>query len=257
MKKKFLTATVLTLSAIALVACSVWATVAYLTASSSVSNVFTVGDVSITMFETKVDSDGVPVTPYQEVDANSYHLVPGKTYVKNPTIRITSKLEEDEMYLYVKTKNQIRKAEDGNNGGTSLTMRQQMEANGWVEYVQSGDGVEIVWVYGIRQDDGVIVPTPVNPSTVQVRRDGQDGPAGEIQLCDQFTLHKDAKVSLYGGASVTFTAFAIQVSGIETVTAGWDGIKETFPYDCSIIDPVNPYDSAYGPYDPVPKTVSP
>jgi predicted ribosomally synthesized peptide with SipW-like signal peptide len=105
MKKKFWSAIVLTLAAVALVVSSVLVTVAYLTASSGVSNVFTVGNVSITMFETKVDADGEPVKPYTEVDANSYHLMPGKTYTKDPTIRITSKLEHDSMFLFVKSNN--------------------------------------------------------------------------------------------------------------------------------------------------------
>ena len=109
MKKKLLTALALTMAAVTLVVCSVWATVAYLTASSGVSNVFTVGDVSITMFETKVNSDGTPVEPREEVDANSYHLLPNKKYTKDPTIRINSKLKDDEMFLYVKSSNLVDK----------------------------------------------------------------------------------------------------------------------------------------------------
>lgn len=256
MKKKLLTATLLTLTAIVLVISTVLITIAYLTASSGVSNVFTVGNVSIIMFETKVDADGKPVTPYQEVDANSYHLIPNTTYTKDPTIRITSLLEQDEMYLFVKSSNQIRKAEDGNNGGSKQTMRQQMEANGWVEYVMSGDGVEIVWVYGTRDTaTGVITPKAVNPTTVQTRGDGEKGKPGEIRLCEEFTIHKDANVSLYGAASVNFTAFAIQTAGLDGVKPAWDGIKESYPYDCGIVNPVNPYDNTKDPYAPVPGTV--
>lgn len=259
MKKKLLTALALTMAAVTLVVCSVWATVAYLTASSGVSNVFTVGDVSITMFETKVNSDGTPVEPREEVDANSYHLLPNKKYTKDPTIRINSKLKDDEMFLYVKSSNQIRKAESGNNGGSEPTMRKQMEANGWVEYVMSGDGVEIVWVYGTRNvETGEITPIPVNPTSVQTRGDSTTGPKGEIRLCESFTIHEDATVSLYGAASVNFTAFAIQTSGIETVQAGWDGIKQTFPFDCGIVNPINPYTGSHDtPYAPAPGIASP
>lgn len=259
MKKKLWTATILTLSAVALVVCSVLATVAYLTASSGVSNVFTVGNVSITMFETKVNVNGEPVDPKVEVDANSYHLVPGKTYTKDPTIRITSLLEQDEMYLFVKSSNQIRKAEDGNNGGSNPTMRQQMKENGWVEFIVSGDGVEIVWVYGTRDEvTGEITPTPVNPTTVQNRKNNTPGPEGEIQLCYEFTIHANASVALYGAASVNFTAFAIQTSGIEGGTLGyWNAIKSTYPYDCGIVNPLNPYDKDADPYAPVPSVPAP
>ena len=255
MKKKLLTALALTMAAVTLVVCSVWATVAYLSASSGVSNVFTVGEVGITMFETKVQSDGTPVEPKEEVDANSYHLTPNSKYTKDPTIRITSKAKEDSMYLFVKSNNQIRAIEAGNNGGTAPTMRQQMHANGWVEFVISGDGVEIVWVYGERNPDtGVITPKAVNRDTVQTRRDGSDGPKGEFRLCDEFTVYENANVALYGAASVSFTGFAIQSSAIEGGTEGiWKAIKDTYPYACGIVNPVNPYNgSTEKPYEPVP-----
>lgn len=259
MKKKILTAALLTFAALTLVVVTVFVTVAYLTASSAVSNVFTVGDVSITMFETKVNTDGEAVDPYQEVDTNSYHLVPKKTYKKDPTIRVTSKLKEDEMYLFVKSSNQIRKIEAGNQADataeTPLTMRAQMEANGWVEYVRSGDGIEIVWVYGKRDvTTGEITPTPVNPETKQKKKDGTDGPkkAGDFVLCENFTIAANADVSLYAAAKVNFTAFAIQTTGIDGVYSAWEAIKETFPYEGGIVSPVNPYDPDEDPYAPIP-----
>ena len=271
MKKKLLTAAALMLAAVVLVVSTVVVTVAYLTASSSVSNVFTVGNVEIEMFETKVNPDGTAVDPKQEVDANTYHLTPASTYVKDPTIRIISKLDNDQMYLFVKSHNQIRRAEAGNNGGIEPTMREQMKANGWVEYVMSGDGVEIVWVYGTRGTDGVITPTAVYPTYKQTRKDvkpveqltagnvfgdpytvGEDY-AGEIRLCQQFTIHKDSDVRPYGVATVTFSAFAIQSSGISGGTDGWESIKGAFPFDCSIVNPVNPYDRYNAdPYKPIP-----
>ncbi|MBE6762071.1 MAG: hypothetical protein E7551_07260 [Ruminococcaceae bacterium] len=260
MKKKFLTAALLTFAALTLVVVTVFVTVAYLTASSAVSNVFTVGDVSITMYETKVDANGTAVTPYTEVDTNSYHLVPDKTYLKDPTIRITSKLAEDEMYLFVKSSNQIRKIEAGNqadatNDEKATSMRAQMEANGWVEYVRSGDGIEIVWVYGTRDTaTGVITPTAVGPDDKQILKNGNEGPkqAGDFVLCNEFTVAHDANVSLYAAAKVNFTAFAIQTTGVETIQKAWEAIKTTFPYEGGIINPVNPYNnSSTNPYDAV------
>ena len=64
MKKKLLTAMILTLAAVALVVATVFTTIAYLTASSAVSNTFTVGNVAITMFETKVDENGVQMVVF-------------------------------------------------------------------------------------------------------------------------------------------------------------------------------------------------
>ena len=257
MKKKFLTAALLTFAALTLVVVTVFVTIAYLTASSAVSNVFTVGNVGIAMYETKVDSySGEPSSPLTEVDANSYHLVPGQKYTKDPTIRITSK--EDSMYLFVKSSNQIRKIEAGNQKDVApevkaTSMRAQMEANGWVEFVRSGDGIEIVWVYGKRNGDGVITPTPVSPADKQFKKDGTLGskPAGEFILCENFTIADNADVSLYSAAKVNFTAFAIQKTGIAGTQEAWEAIKETYPYEGGIINPVNPYNPTAAPYAPV------
>lgn len=278
MKKKVLKAGLLALAAIVLVVATVLATIAYLTASSAVSNVFTVGDVAIAMFEHKVNEDGELVTPSSEVDANSYKLVPAHSYVKDPTIRIKSGLKgdnltSDTMYLFVKSNNQIREIEAANvdkafvpGEGEYISMRKQMEANGWVELVQSGDGIEIVWVYGTRDaETGIITATPVNINTVQKHinadgtvtdrtdANGNKAPAGEFRLCEGFTLDSDANVSLYSAAKVTFTGFAIQDAGLETAKEAWEALKAAYPYEGGIINPVNPYNrevaDAYAPID--------
>ena len=273
MKKKVLTASLLTLCAVALVVTSVLTTIALLTSSSGVSNVFTVGDVKISMYESKVNSKGQPVNANGEViaekggapvkvDTNSYHLIPGETYIKDPTIYINSG-EMDDMYLFVKSTNMIRSAEagnysdrdrDGQGDDTPLSMREQMLAHGWVEFVRSGDGVEIVWVYGTRDANGVITPTAVNSASVQKRHGVDADVAGEFRLCDDFTVYQHAQVSLYGAASVTFTGFAIQKNGFtgdnltgqELTKSAWDAIKGSFPYNTGIVDPVNPYSGLNG-----------
>lgn len=272
MKKKLLTAAVLVMCAVALVVGSVLTTMALLTSSVFVTNSFTIGDVSITMDEAPVNEDGQPITG-DRVTANTYHLIPGKTYIKDPTIHITSGANND-MYLFVKSRNEIRSAEEGNFVGTSavpssgaaLTMREQMEANGWVEFVRSGDGVEIVWVYGTRDTaTGEITPTPVNSESTQLGKNGLSVgvAAGSFKLCDNFTIHEDATVGMYSSAEVKFTAFAVQelVTSAEDhalTKAVWDAIKSAYPYDVSIIAPVNPYtNSTEKPYDAAPGVADP
>lgn len=261
MKKKLLTAAVLTLCAVALVVGSVLTTIALLTSSANVTNTFTIGEVKITMDETKVNPNGTAVEGAARVDANSYHLVPNTTYIKDPTIHIASG-EMNDMYLFVKSTNMIRSAEAGNvNAGNDTSMREQMIANGWVEYVRSGDGVEIVWVYGKRNTaNGEITPTPVNSKTEQLKKDGNKVgiPAGDFRLCEHFTIDEHANVSLYGAATVTFTAFAIQDDGFtendhDLTVKTWESIKSSFPYNTGILEPKNPYsnDSSVDPYAPV------
>ncbi len=100
MKIKSTRSVVLTLAAIVLIAATVAGTVAYLTASSEkVENTFTVGNVEITLDEAKVDDDGKAVSPEQRVEANRYHLIPGKTYDKDPTV--TVKADSEDCYVRV------------------------------------------------------------------------------------------------------------------------------------------------------------
>lgn len=88
-------ALLLTLCAVLLVAASVLGTMAYLTSSAEVKNTFTVGKVEIKLDETDVTN---PTGP--RVTANSYKLIPGTTYTKDPTV--TVKAGSEESYVRMK-----------------------------------------------------------------------------------------------------------------------------------------------------------
>ena len=93
-------ALLLTLCAVLLVAASVLGTMAYLTSSAEVKNTFTVGKVEIKLDEAKVTADGIPVEGADRVTANSYKLMPGNTYTKDPTV--TVKAGSEESYVRMK-----------------------------------------------------------------------------------------------------------------------------------------------------------
>lgn len=76
-------ALLLTLCAVLLVAASVLGTMAYLTSTDTVTNTFTVGKVEIKLDETDVTNPNGP-----RVTANSYKLMPGTTYTKDPTVTV-------------------------------------------------------------------------------------------------------------------------------------------------------------------------
>ena len=95
----------LVLSAIVLVTATVIGTLAYLTSRDSVVNEFTVGNVAIVVDEAKVNLDGTPANPAQRVDTNKYHLVPGNTYVKDPTVTVKAKSEESYIRMFVTINN--------------------------------------------------------------------------------------------------------------------------------------------------------
>ena len=93
-------ALLLTLCAALLVAASVLGTMAYLTDTEEVVNTFTVGKVDIKLDEAKVDTDGTAVTPAERVTQNSYKLLPGHTYTKDPTVTV----EEGSESAYIRLK---------------------------------------------------------------------------------------------------------------------------------------------------------
>ena len=88
-------ALLLTLCAVLLVAASVLGTMAYLTSTDTVTNTFTVGKVEIKLDETDVTNQTGP-----RVQANSYKLMPGTTYTKDPTV--TVKAGSEESYVRMK-----------------------------------------------------------------------------------------------------------------------------------------------------------
>ena len=93
-------ALLLTLCAVLLVAASVLGTMAYLTSTDTVTNTFTIGKVEIKLDEAKVNADGIPVEGAARVQANSYKLMPGTTYTKDPTV--TVKAGSEKSYVRMK-----------------------------------------------------------------------------------------------------------------------------------------------------------
>ena len=104
-------ALLMSLCAVLLVAASVLGTMAYLTDSKDVKNTFTVGNVAIKLDEAKVDENGTQVVdkdgnPVARVTENEYKLLPGHTYVKDPTVTVLKPSVES----YVRMKVTFNKA---------------------------------------------------------------------------------------------------------------------------------------------------
>ena len=187
MTKKTRKALMMVLCAVALVAISVGATVAYLTSTDSVTNTFTVGNVVITLDEAQVDVDGEPVTPAARVDANTYKLMPGHTYTKDPTIHVASTSED--CWLFVKVENGISAIE------ASTTIANQMNAKGW---------------------------TPVNGQTNVYAYSRIAQASEDISVFARFTISGNADISGYASAQIKVTAYAVQADGFTTAEAAWN-----------------------------------
>ncbi len=183
----------LTLCAVLLVVGSVMGTMAYLTSKDSVENTFTVGNVAITLDEAKVETDGTEVSDADRVKENSYNLVPGHTYTKDPTVHVTANSEP--CYVFVKVENGLSAFEATNNTIAS----QITNTNAWIAL----DGQEGVYY-----------------KTVAKSADAQD-----LTVFSSFTLSNTAN-SVDGwnnltSANIKVTAYAIQQDGFETASAAW------------------------------------
>ncbi len=95
-------ALLLSLCAVLLVAASVLGTMAYLTDKDTVTNTFTVGSVGLKLDEAEVKPDGTYEKDHDtRVQANKYHLIPGCTYYKDPTVTVEAGSEESYVRMIV------------------------------------------------------------------------------------------------------------------------------------------------------------
>lgn len=95
-------ALLLAMCAVLLVVTTVMATLAFLTSQTEVvKNTFTVGNVVITLDEAKVNEYGVEVEGADRVLTNEYKLMPGHTYVKDPTVHVAADSENSYIRMLV------------------------------------------------------------------------------------------------------------------------------------------------------------
>lgn len=85
-------------------------TFAYLTSTDTVTNTFTVGNVKIKLDETDVDINGVK-DGSTRVKENSYKLMPGHSYIKDPVVHVDATSEPCYIRTIV-TVNSISKLKD-------------------------------------------------------------------------------------------------------------------------------------------------
>ena len=177
----------------ALIAVSVLGTMAYLTSTDTVTNTFTVGKVAITLDEVKVNDAGVAVTPAERVKANSYKLMPGHSYTKDPTVHVTDGSEN--CYIFVKVENGISDIEA--SGDTTIAA--QLTAKGW----KAVDGITGVYVYAGTEEGATKKDLAAGSSAV---------------VFDSFKIADAADIARKAGSTIKITAYAIQADGFADKT---------------------------------------
>ena len=126
------------------------------------------------------------------VTENSYKLMPGHEYTKDPTVHVTG----GECYVFVKVTNGLTGLEAEAN-----TIEAQMKANDW----KAVTGVEGLYVYATGSETKTAV--------------SGDPAATPLTVFEKFTI-KDTAVhgDLEKAGDIVITAYAVQTDGFENMT---------------------------------------
>jgi len=184
----------LVLCMVLVAALSVAGTLAYLTSTDEVVNTFTYGKIEIKMDETDVDEYGVKDGDTRN-KANTYKLIPGHKYTKDPIVYVKS--DSENSYLFVQVVNEIASIEADTN-----TIAAQIEKYGWTLLEEGGN---VYWK---------LYDKKTNPEEEWIK----------VPVFDEFTIKgtiNNTTVENYNSKSIKVTAYAIQADGFAGASAAW------------------------------------
>ena len=208
MKKKLMTVLALVL----VIAMSVAGTYAYLTSADKVVNTFTVGDVQIKLNEAKANPDGSLVQGADRVKANSYKLLPGHTYNKDPMVTVLNGSESS----YIKMTVTFSKAAEldaifAPTGGADMTsIFNGYDSANWIYKGNTEDTTANTRTYEFWYKAPVAAP---------------DADVALDALFDSITVPgtiNNAQLKTIEGMTITVNAYAIQADGFTDAADAWD-----------------------------------
>ena len=212
-KKKAL---LMVLCAVMLVLVSVMGTMAYLTSHDTVTNTFTVGNVKITLDEAKVDANGTAITgdAAERVKANSYKLLPGHTYNKDPMVTVLKGSESS----YIKMTVTFTKAAEldaifAPNGVDMTSIFNGYNSTNWIAKDVTKDTENDTRTYEFWYKETVAAP---------------NGDVALDALFDSITVPgtiNNTQLATIEGMTITVNAYAIQADGFDTPEAAWAAYK--------------------------------
>lgn len=201
---------VMVLCAVLLVAATVLGTLAYLTDSSQIVNTFTMGNVHLKLDEAEVDENGNPTGGRTET-GNTYHLLPGQTYTKDPTVTVLA--GSDQSYVRMLVTINCYDELTAIFGDPFLP---QYYVEGWDNAVWTTTGV-------IAEDENA------NTATYEFRYHKTVKPEKDADLVLEalFTAvvvpetMTGAQLDSITGLQITVEAHAIQAAGFNTADEAW------------------------------------
>ena len=200
----------LTLCAVALVAASVLGTLAYLTSQDTVTNTFTVGKVAIKLDEAKANPDGSLVPNAERVKANSYKLLPGHTYNKDPMVTVLKGSESSYIKMTVTFTKAAELDEIFKPAGADLTsIFTGYDSTNWIAKGNTEDTTANTRTYEFWYKEAVAAPD----ADVAL-----DALFDSIKVPGTITGKQLATIE---GMTITVNAYAIQADGFADAADAW------------------------------------
>lgn len=207
MKKKILVACLCVALAVLTIAGT---TLAYLTSQDTVVNTFTVGNVQIKLDEAKANADGTLVANADRVKANSYKLIPGHTYNKDPMVTVLEGSESS----YIKMTVTFSKAAEldaifAPNGADMTSIFNGYDSTNWIYKGNTKDATNNTRTYEFWYKATVAAP---------------DANVALDALFDSITVPgtiTNTQLATIANMTITVNAYAIQADGFATPEAAW------------------------------------
>ena len=231
--KKHSKALLLSMCAVLLVVGSVFGTIAYLTDTEAVTNTFSVGRVGLSLDVADVNEMGQPLKDdavvekvadadrWQPADGDTeqkYHLLPGHTYIKDPTVTVDAGSEESYVRMMVTVT--FASALTDEQLATELDeIFLGYDAGKWEreDKTVSADQKTITYEYRYyttvdgKTDAGVNADQPLEPLFSSIKVPGE---------------YTNEQIAILGGMEIKVEAHAIQAAGFDTEDAAWIAFGE-------------------------------
>ena len=204
---------------------SVLGTLAYLTDTDGAVNTFTIGQVDIALDEADVDEDGRLIVdekgqPVDRVQGTEYHLIPGLTYIKDPTITVKSGSEE----AYVRMMVTVTRAKELNaifapEGADLAAIFDGYDPERWACIGSVTNETDNTITYEFRWHEPVA---------------GGDEDAMLDALFKTFTVPGEItgeELKTIQGMQITVTGHAIQAAGFDDADAAWEAFASQMADD--------------------------
>lgn len=218
------------LCVVALMTGAVFGTLAYFTDAEAATNTFTVGSVGLTLDEAKVNTNGTYVSDENErtTDGNEYHLLPGHTYIKDPTVTVTEGSSESYVRMMVTINYSSQMDAIFAPTGADLTsIFDKYDSNKWILKSVTEDEAANTRTYEFRYNETVSAAEKDEPLTALFESFTIPGNITKEQLATLVT--KDANGKITDQFTITVVAHAIQAAGFADADEAWTAFGTQHP----------------------------